>query len=222
MKKIVLLLLLLPSILLTSCTYGFHPYNLFVDADYNLRVIQYREKRKYLAVDEYYYNDDKYDGEITIDITIPESINGLPVKHFGREVCVEILTDNEVKYEHDSRGMGSPSNLIEFAIICFSYFEEGTVINVNIDIQADLEDFKLFHYDYLWFFNNNDLFTGRYDPSITYYEPECNLNISIVETSTKYYSIDGEVYERSDDGEDKKITTKHPEIFVDGNLLDNN
>ena len=40
-----------------------------------------------MAVDEYYYHGDKYDGEITIDITIPESIEvdgeGLKVKALG-------------------------------------------------------------------------------------------------------------------------------------------
>ncbi len=40
-----------------------------------------------MVVDEYYYHGDKYDGEITIDITIPESIGvdgeGLKVKALG-------------------------------------------------------------------------------------------------------------------------------------------
>lgn len=185
----------------------------YVDEDYNLRVLQYSSYSKDLAVDEYYYREDKYDGEITIDIIIPESIGGMPVRHFGRYSTTEI----GYKYYHDGLQMNRSSD-INFAIVCSSYFEEGAVLNINIDIEADLEVFNLFvpyydpDYGYLEIINNNDLEANRG------YAPKCNLYISIADSSTKYYSVDGEVYERRSDGEDEKLSTRNPEVYAHGNL----
>lgn len=211
------LFLLIPS-LLTSCYYASYPCNVFIDSNYNLRVIQYKDNDEYLAVDEYYYYDDKYDGEINIDITVPESINGLPIKHFGRQASMEILTnkgDEHTKYVHD-RDEGQtlgPLNLINFCLIGFSYFAEDTVFNINIDIQCDLLNFEFFIGPQIYFYNNNDyLINPKYQIF------NCNLNISITENSSIYYSKDGEVYEKNNDGEDKKLTTKRCEIYVNGNL----
>lgn len=50
------------------------------------------------------------------------------------------------------------------------------------------------------------------------YSFSCNLYISITENSTKYYSKDGEVYERNDDVENKKITGNRCRLIVSGNL----
>ena len=185
----------------------------YVDEDYNLRVLQYSSYSKDLAVDEYYYREDKYDGEITIDIIIPESIGGMPIDHFGRYSTTEV----GYKYYHDGLQMNRSSD-INFAIVCSSYFEEGTVLNINIDIEADLEVFNLFvpyydpDYGYLEIINNNDLKENRG------YAPECNLYISISDNSTKYYSLDGEVYERRSDGEDEKLSTRNPKVYAHGNL----
>ena len=185
----------------------------YIDEDYNLRVLQYSSYSKYLAVDEYYYREDKYDGEITIDITIPESIGGMAIDHFGRYSTTEVGH----KYYHDGLQMNRSSD-INFAIVCSSYFEEGTVLNINIDIEADLEVFNLFvpyydpDYGYLEIINNNDLEANRG------YAPECSLYISISDNSTKYYSVDGEVYERRSDGEDEKLSTRNPEVYAHGNL----
>lgn len=211
MKKTCLLVLPLSCISLASCNYMVFSH--YVDEDYNLRVLQYSSYSKYLAVDEYYYREDKYDGEITIDITIPESIGGMPIDHFGRYSTTEVGH----KYYHDGLQMNRSSD-INFAIVCSSYFEEGTVLNINIDIEADLEVFNLFvpyydpDYGYLEIINNNDLEENRG------YAPECNLYISISDNSTKYYSVDGEVYERRSDGEDKKLSTRNPEVYAHGNL----
>ena len=84
--------------------------------------------------------------------------------------------------------------------------------------KADLEVFNLFvpyydpDYGYLEIINNNDLKENRG------YAPECNLYISISDNSTKYYSVDGEVYERRSDGEDEKLSTRNPEVYAHGNL----
>ena len=218
MKKTFFALTLLSSLALTSCSYPLYPCNVFIDSNCNLRVIQYEDDDEYLAVDEYYYYDDKYDGEITIDITIPESINNLPIRHFGRRAAMEILTnkgDEHTKYVHDwyqGQTLG-PLNLINFCLIGFSYFAEDTVFNINIDIQCDLIDFEFLIGQQIYFYNNNDY--SNPPKSQTF---NCNLNISITENSSIYYSKDGEVYERNNDGEDKKLTTKRCEIYVNGNL----
>lgn len=214
MKRSALLALWLPCLLLSSCDYAVFRH--YVDEDYNLRVLQYGRESKTVAVDEYYYDGDKYDGEITIDITIPETINGMPIRHFGRYSTTEISYDGEVKYYHDGLQMNRSSD-INFAIICFSDFAEGSVVNINIDIKADLDHFNLFNPYFpgvLEFLNNNDL-DDNYG-----HAPECNLHITIAKDSTKYYSVDGEVFERRDDGEDRKMSTRNPEVSVHGNLWD--
>ena len=210
MKKIYLILMLLPMLILTSCRGPIYVENHFVDSNYNLRVIP----EPGYAVDEYYYQIDKYDGEITIDITIPESIDNHPIRTAGRFGYDKILTDGKVKYEHDEWKVAS---LTSFAIICYSYFEEDAIINVNIDIQADLYSFQILNdSSTIYFFNNNDLYSDDNYQIIS----NCNLNISITETSEKFYTVDGEIYERWDYGKDHKLSIKNPKIHVYGNLLE--
>ena len=72
MKKTGLIALLLPTVILSSCDLTVFDY--WIDEDCGLRVVRYSDKDKTVAVDEYYYHGDKYDGESTINITIPESI----------------------------------------------------------------------------------------------------------------------------------------------------
>lgn len=210
MKRNYLTLLLLPLLTLTSCHGPIYVEDHFIDSNYNLRVIP----EPGYAVDEYYYQIDKYDGEITIDITIPESIDNHPVRTAGRFGYDKILTDGKVKYEHDEWKVAS---LTSFAIICYSYFEEDAIINVNIDIQADLYSFQILNdSSTIYFFNNNDLYSDDNYQIIS----NCNLNISITETSEKFYTVDGEIYERWDYGKDHKLSIKNPKIHVYGNLLE--
>ena len=72
MKKTGLIAWLLPTVIFSSCNLTVFDY--WIDEDYDLRVVRYSDRDKTVAVDEYYYHGDKCDGEITIDITIPESI----------------------------------------------------------------------------------------------------------------------------------------------------
>lgn len=218
MKRNYLILMLLPALMLTSCQGPIYVEDYFIDSNYNLRVIP----EPGYAVDEYYYNEDKYDGEITIDITIPESINNQPIRTVGKFGYDKIITDGKVKYEHDEWKVAT---LTSFAIICYSYFEEDTIININIDIQADLYLFQIlndlnsfYNLDdscYIYFFNNNDLYSDDNYQIIS----NCNLNIFITGTSKKFYAVDGEIYERWPDGKDHKLSIKNPEIRVYGNLL---
>lgn len=202
------LILLLSLLVLTSCQGPINVENHFVDSNYSLRVIP----DSIYSVDEYYYNEDKYSGEITIDILIPESINNHPIRSIGRFGYDKTLTDGKVKYEHDEWNVAT---LTSFAIICNSYFEENVVINVNIDIQADLYSFQILNdLHYIFFFNNNAIYSDNNYQIIS----NCNLNIFITGTSEKFYTIDGEIYEKWDD-EDHKLSIKNPTIRVYGNLL---
>lgn len=210
MKRNFLLLMLLPALILTSCQGPIYVEDHFVDSNYSLRVIPGHS----YEVDEYYYHEDKYDGEITIDITIPKSINNHPIRTVGRFGYDKIITDGKVKYEHDEWKVAS---LTSFAIICYSYFEEDAIINVNIDIQADLYLFQILNDScIIYFFNNSDFYSDDNYQIIS----NCNLNISITGTSEKFYTIDGEIYERWDDEKDHKLSIKNPEICVYGNLLE--
>lgn len=223
--KQLLPIIMLSSLLLTSCSYAEYPYNVFIDSDYNLRVIQYYDyddSDEYFAVDEYYYNEDKYGGEVNIDIIIPYSINGLPVKHFGRQASMEILTNNDNKFAHDGYWPNvAPLSLINFSLVGFSYFDENTTFNINIDIQCDLINFKIYDSTYdgslnpLIYFYNNNSYENEYEKDQIFY---CNLYISITKNCAKYYSKDGEVYERNDEGEDKKMTGNLARLLVKGNL----
>lgn len=211
MERNFLLLMLLPALILTSCRGPIYVEDHFVDSNYNLRVIP----ENYYAVDEYYYQIDKYDGETTINITIPSSINNHSIRTVGRFGYDKILTDGKVKYQHDEWKVAT---LTSFAIICYSYFEEDTIININIDIQADLYSFQIL-YDSLctiYFFNNNDLYSDDNYQIIS----NCNLNISITGASERFYTVDGEIYERWDYGNDHKLSIKNPIIRVYGNLLE--
>ena len=202
--------MLLPALILTSCQGPIYVEDHFVDSNYSLRVIPGHS----YEVDEYYYHEDKYDGEITIDITIPKSINNHPIRTVGRFGYDKIITDGKVKYEHDEWKVAS---LTSFAIICYSYFEEDAIINVNIDIQADLYLFQILNDScIIYFFNNSDFYSDDNYQIIS----NCNLNISITGTSEKFYTIDGEIYERWDDEKDHKLSIKNPEIRVYGNLLE--
>lgn len=210
MKRNFLLLMLLPALILTSCQGPIYVEDHFVDSNYSLRVIPGHS----YEVDEYYYHEDKYDGEIIIDITIPKSINNHPIRTVGRFGYDKIITDGKVKYEHDEWKVAS---LTSFAIICYSYFEEDAIINVNIDIQADLYLFQILNDScIIYFFNNSDFYSDDNYQIIS----NCNLNISITGTSEKFYTIDGEIYERWDDEKDHKLSIKNPEIRVYGNLLE--
>ena len=202
--------MLLPALILTSCRGPIYVEDHFVDSNYSLRVIPGHS----YEVDEYYYHEDKYDGEITIDITIPKSINNHPIRTVGRFGYDKIITDGKVKYEHDEWKVAS---LTSFAIICYSYFEEDAIINVNIDIQADLYLFQILNDScIIYFFNNSDFYSDDNYQIIS----NCNLNISITGTSEKFYTINGEIYERWDDEKDHKLSIKNPEIRVYGNLLE--
>ena len=202
--------MLLPALILTSCQGPIYVEDHFVDSNYSLRVIPGHS----YEVDEYYYHEDKYDGEIIIDITIPKSINNHPIRTVGRFGYDKIITDGKVKYEHDEWKVAS---LTSFAIICYSYFEEDAIINVNIDIQADLYLFQILNDScIIYFFNNSDFYSDDNYQIIS----NCNLNISITGTSEKFYTIDGEIYERWDDEKDHKLSIKNPEIRVYGNLLE--
>lgn len=210
MKRNYLTLMFLPALILTSCHGPINVEDHFVDSNYNLRVIPVGG----YEVDEYYYHEDKYDGEITINITIPKSINDHPIETVGRFAYDKILTDGKVKYQHDEYRVG---DLIPLAIICYSYFEEDAIININIDIQADLYLFQILNDSCtIYFFNNNDLYSDDNYQIIS----NCNLNIFITGTSEKFYTVDGEIYERWDYGNDHKLSIKNPEIRVYGNLLE--
>ena len=92
------------------------------------------------------------------------------------------------------------------------------MLNINFHVEADLEVFNLFlpyydsDYGYLEIINNNDLKANRGCA------PKRNLYISISDNSTKYYSVDGEVYERRSDGEDEKLSMRNLEVYAHGNL----
>ena len=129
---------------LTSCIRDIDiAYKVYIDDEYHLRAVQAFEKDKSLRVDEYYYTSDVYSGHIEINITIPSEINGLPIRFLGRSRYIEI---SDVKYgsvyEHDT------GNVLEdrenkyngFTIICYSYFEEGTTFDININCEAKLSE----------------------------------------------------------------------------------
>ena len=134
------------------------------------------------------------------------------------------MNDNKCKTEHDGAWTNrAPDDLIYFSLVGFSYFNKNTTFNINIDIKCDLIDFKIYDTTYdsslippIYFYNNNDYLNENEREQFFY----CNLFISITENSTKYYSKKGEVYERNNEGDDKKITGYRCQLIVSGNLDD--
>ena len=192
MKKLLLLILLTMSALsLSSCMIKQSPKNVYIDDAYNLRVIEYYKNPDYLAVDEYYYTGDEYSGNIEINVVIPKEINGIPVGDVGRRHTYKICS--EPIFYHDKSC--APTKTIFFAIVCQSYFEEGTTFDINFQIEADLQSF-CFDYRYL---NNKEglviLNKGDTKTCDTAYSYSCKFSISLAEDSDYFCQKDGNIYD---------------------------
>ena len=191
MKKLLLLILLTMSALsLSSCMIKQSPKNVYIDNEYNLRVIEYYKNPDYLAVDEYYYTGDEYSGNIEINVIIPKEINGIPVGDVGRKSYYKICS--EPIFYHDD--ICAPTKTIYFAIVCQSYFEEGTTFDINFQIEADLQSF-CFDYRYL---NNKEglVILNKGDTKTdTAYSYPCKFSISLAEDSDYFCQKDGNIYD---------------------------
>ena len=69
-----------------SCTIRIEPsiaYFYSFDEESSCRYVQVSRNRLEYTVDEYHYKEDKYDGDIEININIPNEINGVPVTSMG-------------------------------------------------------------------------------------------------------------------------------------------
>ena len=166
------------------------PKNVYIDNEYNLRVIEYYKNPDYLAVDEYYYTGDEYSGNIEINVIIPKEINGIPVGDVGRKSYYKICS--EPIFYHDD--ICAPTKTIYFAIVCQSYFEEGTTFDINFQIEADLQSF-CFDYRYL---NNKEglVILNKGDTKTdTAYAYPCKFSISLAEDSDYFCQKDGNIYD---------------------------
>lgn len=177
MKKNLCFLLLTSLMCLTSCIRDIRvAYKAYIDDEYHLRAIQTFERNKSVCVDEYYYTSDVYSGHIEINITIPSEINGLPIRFLGRPRTTEI---SDVKYGSDKK-IHNKGTVLEdrensyngFTIICYSYFEEGTTFDININCEAKLSErsaikpfiFTLYH----MFIEEKEVYTSEDEKELVF------------------------------------------------------
>lgn len=207
MKKLIAISSVLISLLcLSSCYDSDVAYKVIKDNEYKLRAIQIHDTSTAVLVDEYYYAEDVYDGHIEINITIPKEINGMPVVSLGRYALVEISNSN---YIHDRSDVTRGS--IEFAVMCNSYFKEGTTFDINLTIEADLWWIELESYGgSIVFYNQTDSFAD------TPQEFSCNFYVTITGESKNYYTDNGEIYSR--DNGSKLLDAPFGHVLVEPNL----
>ena len=85
MKRRNLIILLINILTLTSCMRADAciAYFYSFDEESSFRYVQVSKKYLGYTVDEYHYKEGKYDGDIEININIPNEINGVPVTSMG-------------------------------------------------------------------------------------------------------------------------------------------
>ncbi|MCI2111160.1 MAG: hypothetical protein LKK13_02335 [Bacilli bacterium] len=203
------------SMLLSSCDVRT-VYRVGVDEEHGLRFVQSCESDNCLSVDEYYYDGPARSGRIAMGIVIPESIEGMPVRVMGRDdVSIRRVYDDP-EYRHDAAWPGGSCS--DFIVATRVPFEEGTSFEFDFDIRADL--------DYVSLSGTLGLGGGgggflmdRYEscPSHTEWVMfDCSFSFAVAEGCRNYYSRDGRLFRRMDDG-DKEITMPR-QVYVDSDF----
>ncbi|MCI2111161.1 MAG: hypothetical protein LKK13_02340 [Bacilli bacterium] len=200
------------SALLSSCEGLFTiktVYRVGVDEEHGLRFVQSYESSSYLSVDEYHYDGPARSGRIAMGIVIPESIEGVPVRVMGRdnEALTQVYDDPE--YRHDAAGAGGFCS--DFIVATKVPFEEGTSFEFGFDIRADLDYVSLSGDSY-----GGGFLMDRYESCVAPTECvmfDCSFNFSVAEGCRNYYSRDGRLFRRMDDGDEE--VTMPEQVYVD-------
>ena len=175
---------------LTSCMRGDHMVAYFYsfDEESGCRYVQVSKKYLEYTVDEYHYKEDKYDGNIEININIPNEINGIPVTSMGGYNYK--IKDKVTRY-HDSATACDLRCEMPFSIIADNFFDENCNLIINFYIPQ----------------NVNEIYFGQFFSmyskckSEERYRYNCELNFNVDENNQYFYSRDGNVFYKKDDSD---------------------
>ena len=167
-----------------SCTIRIEPsiaYFYSFDEESSCRYVQVSRNRLEHTVDEYHYKEDKYDGDIEININIPNEINGVPVTSMGG--C-SYKIDNENNHEHDNSKFCNVASNMTFSIIANDFFDVNCCLTINIFIPKNVQNLLLSTQEFIMYNNNAYIkeFVSYENVLIKFYVDEKNEN---------YYSKEG-------------------------------
>ena len=174
---------------LTSCMRGDRRVAYFYsfDEESSCRYVQVSKKYLEYTVDEYHYKEDKYDGDIEININIPNEINGVPVTSMGNSSYR--LKKTVYKY-HDSAYLSNIACAMQFAIITNDFFSEDCNLTVNYYIPQNIKNIY-FGSGFVMFANKENNETKTYK--------NYSFNFNVDENNQYYYSKNGKLFYKEDD-----------------------
>ena len=174
---------------LTSCMRGDRRVAYFYsfDEESSCRYVQVSKKYLEYTVDEYHYKEDKYDGDIEININIPNEINGVPVTSIGGNSYR--LRKTVYKY-HDSAYLSNIACAMQFAIITNDFFSEDCNLTVNYYIPQNIKNIY-FGSGFVMFANKENNETKTYK--------NYSFNFNVDENNQYYYSKNGKLFYKEDD-----------------------
>ena len=166
----------------------FIAYFSAVDEETGCRYVQASELYSEYTVDEYYYDGDKYDGDIEININIPNVINGIPIRSVGG---YNYKISDKIRRYHDSATGCDYRRRMPFSIIADNFFDENCNLIINFYIPQ----------------NVNEIYFGQFFSmyskckSEERYRYNCELNFNVDENNQYFYSRDGNVFYKKDDSD---------------------
>ena len=115
----------------------FIAYFSAVDEETGCRYVQASELYSEYTVDEYYYDGDKYDGDIEININIPNVINGIPIRSVGG---YNYKISDKIRRYHDSATGCDYRRRMPFSIIADNFFDENCNLIINFYIPQNVKE----------------------------------------------------------------------------------
>ena len=193
MKRRNLIILLINILTLTSCMRADAciAYFYSFDEESSFRYVQVSKKYLGYTVDEYHYKEGKYDGDIEININIPNEINGVPVTSMGNSSYR--LKKTVYKY-HDSAYLSNIACTMQFAIIANDFFSEDCNLTVNYYIPQNIK--SIYFGGGFVMFANKEFVNNEKDKAIMY--RNCSFNFNVDENNQCYYSKDGKLFCKGD------------------------
>ena len=191
MKRRNLIILLINIFTLTSCMRGDYSVAYFYsfDEESSCRYVQVSKDYLEYTVDEYHYKEDKYDGDIEININIPNEINGIPVTSIGGYNYK--IKDKVTRY-HDSATESDLRCEMPFAIIANNFFDNNNCnLIVNFYVSQNIKDIYFGQ-----FFSMYSKYKGE-----ERYQYNYVLNFNVDENNQYLYSKDGKVFYKKDDND---------------------
>ena len=161
MKRRNLIILLINIFTLTSCMRGDYSVAYFYsfDEESSCRYVQVSKDYLEYTVDEYHYKEDKYDGDIEININIPNEINGIPVTSIGGYNYK--IKDKVTRY-HDSATESDLRCEMPFSMYSKYKGEERYQYNYVLNFNVDENNQYLYSKDGKVFYKKDDNDVLRY------------------------------------------------------------